>query len=83
MLRLQKESQLLAPEVIERAVAFFGPEGWGMAPVEQTREGVHFIGGAGGHVTVEAVEKGDGGGTLVRAESDQWDDPMRTFLEAL
>jgi hypothetical protein len=57
MARYGKESKLSPDKVMEKALEFFGPGGLGLEVKEQGEDCATFEGG-GGHVFVQACEKG-------------------------
>jgi hypothetical protein len=82
MISLVKESKLAPSRVIERAVAFFGPGGWGLEIVERAECCARFEGG-GGHVFVQAIEQEKGRGSEVAVESREWEQAAKAFLQKL
>ncbi|MCI0580878.1 MAG: hypothetical protein L0332_04310 [Chloroflexi bacterium] len=80
MLHIAKETHHTLEEVIQAAIAFFGPGGVGLAIKEQTAGSVWFEGG-GGHVIVQAQPKD--AVTEVDIETREWEYPVRQFLEKI
>jgi len=80
MLKLAKKSKLSSEEAIKRAVAFFGPKGYGLTVKEQNPTCVNFEGG-GGRVQVTACSEEKG--TSVEVESREWDYQAREFLRKI
>ena len=77
MLRMATKTKLSPEEAIERAVAFFGPDGFGLKVKEQSTDCASFEGGGGGiQVTTCREEKG----TSVELESREWDHLVREFI---
>lgn len=76
MLNLATKTKLSPEEVIKRAVAFFGPGGYGLEVKEQSASCAYFEGGGGGvEVTACAEEKG----TSVELASREWDYQVNEF----
>ena len=82
MISLGKESKLAPSVVIERAVAFFGPGGWGLEVTERGECCARFEGG-GGHVSVQATAREKGKGSEVEVESREWEHAAKAFLGKL
>ncbi len=72
MISLVKESKLAPSRVIEQAVAFFGPGGWGLDVVERAECCARFEGG-GGHVFVQATDREKGKCSEVAVVSRVWE----------
>jgi hypothetical protein len=80
MINLGKKSKHDPPEVIRRAVAFFGEGGLGLAVRERTESSVQFENGGGFvGVTATAVERGSD----VTVQSQEWDYQAQQFLERI
>jgi hypothetical protein len=47
MIKISKESKLKPSEVIKRAVAFFGPKGYGLEVKDEDKCNAYFEGGGG------------------------------------
>lgn len=82
MIRLGRESNLTEVEVIEKAVAFFGPSGVGMQVVEQEDCCARFE-GAGGYVSIQVAKPKDRQALDVTAEGREWDYQIRQFIGEL
>ena len=82
MISLVKDSKLAPSKVIERAVVFFGPGGWGLEVMERAECCARFEGG-GGHVFVQAAEREKGKGSEVTVESREWEHAAKEFLKKL
>ena len=80
MVRIAKESNLKPEEAIKRAVAFFGPEGYGLELKENDSCNAYFEGG-GGNVRVTAATSKKG--SSVELESVEWDYQAKKFLNKL
>ena len=80
MLRLGKLSQDKPEEVLQKARAFFGPNGVGLALEEGTANSLRFT-GAGGFVLVTAAPAE--GGTDVDLQSQEWDYQIKQFLKEI
>jgi hypothetical protein len=78
MVRLGKETRQTPQEVLEKAVAFFGPGGVGLTLQQRSDQSVAFEGG-GGSVTVTASQTA-GDRTEVEIVSREWDHQARRFL---
>ena len=79
MIRMGKESKLVRAEVIEKAVAFFGPSGQGMSIVGQDDCCARFEGG-GGHVFVHAADIDDREGSNLTIEGREWEYQIKQFM---
>jgi hypothetical protein len=77
MLKIEAETKLSPEEVVKRAVAFFGPRGYGLGVREQTF-GYVCLEGGGGIVEVSASAKGKR--TSVKLASREWDYQLKKFL---
>jgi len=77
MLRLAAKSKLSPEEVIERAVTYFGPKGYGLTIKEQSPAYVRFE-GAGG--TVEVTSLSEKKGSSLEVLSVEWDIQAKEFL---
>ena len=75
-MRYQVSTSLSHDEVLEQAVAFFGPKGVGLTMTSQTRYGAILQGG-GGHVSI-AIQPGEP--TTIELETRQWDYPVQQFM---
>jgi hypothetical protein len=82
MISLVKESKLAPSKVIEQAMAFFGPGGWGLDVIDRAECCARFEGG-GGHVLVQASEKENRKGSEVAVESREWEQAAKAFLAKL
>ncbi|MCX7855661.1 MAG: hypothetical protein N2556_06765 [Anaerolineae bacterium] len=81
MARYSKDTRKSPDQVLERALAFFGPSGLGMT-VEEQNECCLFLTGGGGYVLVQ-IELGESGRTSVILETREWDYQAMRFLEIL
>jgi len=80
MLKVGKESKVKPEEAIKRAVAFFGPKGYGLEVKDEGNCCVTFEGGGGSvHVSATASKKG----SSVDIESVEWDYQTNKFLEKI
>ena len=87
MIRLEAESRLSPGEVIRKATAFFGPEGWGLEITELADCCARFDGG-GGQVYVQTSARGRGSGkksagSRVEIEGREWERQIREFLRQI
>ncbi len=80
MLRIGKASNYSPAEVLERAIAYFGPDGVGLEPQEQSEEAVQFV-GAGGHVLVQVAPQTKG--TDVDIQTREFDYDVKQFLHKI
>jgi hypothetical protein len=80
MARYGKESRLNQAKVLEKAHEFFGPGGLGLEVKEQGKDCASFEGG-GGHIFVQACEKGKG--SDVELETREWDYQVKEFMEKI
>jgi hypothetical protein len=80
MIRMEKPSKLTPSEAVDKAVAFFGPDGLGLEATERAECCVRLEGG-GGYVFVQAAEDENGNGSLVEVESREWEYHVKRFLE--
>jgi hypothetical protein len=80
MLRIASESKLKPEEAVKRAVAFFGPKGYGLEVKDEGNCCATFEGGGGSvHVSAAASKKG----SSVELESVEWDYQTKEFLARL
>ncbi len=78
-MHLSVESSLSPSEILDKALAFFGKGGIGMAIVRKGSESVSFEGG-GGFVMVSVVS---GDTTTVELETREWENQVREFARGL
>jgi hypothetical protein len=76
MMRYEVTTSLTPEEVIEDAIAYFGPGSTGLEVSSRTVQGVVLQGG-GGYVAVR-VQPGDK--TTVDIETREWDYPVHQFM---
>ena len=79
MIRMGKETKLTSTEVIAKAVAFFGPEGWGLEVEERAACCARFV-GVGGYVFVQASDDEEAGGLEVIIEGREWESQIQQFM---
>jgi len=79
MLRMAAKTKLEPEAVIKRALAFFGPDGYGLKIREQ-RAGYICLEGGGGLVEVSASAAK---GSSVELVSREWDYQLKEFLNAI
>ena len=77
VVRYEVKTQLTSQEIIERAIAHFGPAGVGLQLTAQRHLTLVFQGG-GGHVAVTIQPGADD--TTVDLETREWDYPVRQFM---
>jgi hypothetical protein len=77
MLRIAKKTKLSPEAVIDKAIAYFGPKGYGLTIKEQSPTCAKFE-GAGGNIEVTtcALEKG----STLEVVSTEWDAQAKGFL---
>ena len=80
MISIGKETKLRPEKVIEKAIAFFGPQGVGLEVDDSGKGCVHFTGG-GGFVTVTACQGEKK--TVVSVEAREWEPQVRQFIGKL
>ena len=78
MIRLEYKTKLSPEKAIERAVAFFGPDGYGLEVKENMANHAFFVGG-GGSVTITV--KPEDKKTSVDIVSQEWDFQVHEFIE--
>ena len=76
-MRYEVRTQLTSQEIIDRAIAHFGPGGVGLQLTAQQQLTFVFQGG-GGHVSVTIQPGADE--TVVDLETREWDYPVRQFM---
>ncbi len=80
MIRMAAKTKLSPEEVVKRAVAFFGPGGYGLEVKEQSGDYARFEGGGGDfEVNASAEEKR----TSVELVSREWDYQVKEFLSTI
>lgn len=77
MIKISKESKLKPKEVVKRAVAFFGPKGYGLELKEEDKCNAYLEGG-GGSVKVSAATTKKG--SSVDVEAVEWEYQSKQFL---
>jgi hypothetical protein len=80
MLRIATKTKLTSGDVIDKAIQFFGPEGFKLKITNQTGTSASFDGG-GGFVEISTCE-GDGK-TTVDFNSREWDYQVKEFIRAI
>ncbi len=80
MISLGKETKLSPGKVIEKAIAFFGPQGVGLE-VEESGEGCARFAGGGGFVNVSACQGEKR--TQVSVEAREWEPQAKQFTAKL
>jgi hypothetical protein len=79
MIRMGKGTKKSSTEVIAKAVAFFGPGGWGLEVEERADCCTHLVGG-GGHVFVQVTDDAGPGGREILVEGREWETQIRQFM---
>jgi hypothetical protein len=77
MIRYGKDSKLSPREVVQKAIAFFGPGGMGLE-MKLVGEGEAPFGGGRGHILVHVLEKGKG--SEIELIAVEWAYPAKQFL---
>jgi len=80
MIRMAAKTGLGLGEAINRAVAFFGPGGYGLTVTEQGADYACFEGGGG---VVEITASAQDKGTLLELVSREWDYQVEEFLRSI
>src|SRR6266571_2992352 len=75
-MRYQTTTELTPRQVLEQALADFGPGGVGLQITSQSNLGLVFQGG-GGHIAVTAQP---GAETTLELETREWDYPVKQFM---
>jgi hypothetical protein len=75
-MRYQVSTSLTLPDVLERAIAYFGPGGQGLILTSQSDQSLMFQGG-GGHV---AITVQPGAETILELETREWDYAVQQFM---
>ena len=76
MLNLTTKTKLKPEEVVKKAVAYFGPGGYGLTVTNKTDTCVSFQGGGGGvDISTCAEDKG----TSVDFETREWEIQVKEF----
>lgn len=79
MLHIGKMTNQPPGEIIDEAIAYFGPGGAGLDVQSRGPNSVGFTGG-GGFVLVQVAPKDEGKKTEVDIQSREWDYDVRRFL---
>ncbi len=77
MLNMSVKSKLAPEQAIKRAVAFFGPGGYGLKVTKQSDTCATFVGGGGG---VDVTVCAEGKGASVELVSREWDSQVKEFI---
>ena len=77
MIRMAAKTKLSPKEIVNRAVAFFGPGGYGLGVKEQAAGYICFEGGGG---AVEVITSAEKKGASVELVSREWDYQVKEFL---
>ncbi|MBN1691977.1 MAG: hypothetical protein JW845_00300 [Dehalococcoidales bacterium] len=80
MLKISRETKLNPQEVVKKAVAFFGPGGYGLRLKAEDDCTAYFEGG-GGSIKVIAAARDKG--STVDIESVEWDYQAKQFFDKL
>jgi hypothetical protein len=80
MLRITAKTKLTPEKVIQKAIAFFGPKGYGLKIVEQTENSLKFEGGGGVvDLSIDSVP----GKTEVDFFANQWEFQLKEFIDLM
>ena len=79
MIKMGKGSKLAPSEVVEKAIAFFGPSGSGLEVVDRGACCARFE-GAGGYVFVQTADVDDREGSTVTVEGREWEYQIKQFM---
>jgi len=82
MIRMEKRSRLAPSDVMNKAVALFGPGGLDLEVKDRAECCARFEGG-GGYVFIQAGEGKNGKGSEVQVEGREWDYHIRQFLTSI
>lgn len=82
MIRMGKESNLVPSDVVEKAIAFFGPSGAGLNVVDRGDCCARFE-AAGGYVFVQTADIDDRGGSNVTVEGREWEYQIKQFMREI
>jgi hypothetical protein len=80
MLKLNVTTALKPQEVVQKAVQFFGPHGFGLKVESQNETCAYLEGGGGG---VEISTCADGGNTSVDIFTREWENQVKDFGEKI
>ena len=80
MLKISRETKLKPQEVVKKAVAFFGPGGYGLQLKAEDDCTAYFEGGGGSIKVIAALGKK---GSTVDVESVEWDYQAKQFFDKL
>jgi hypothetical protein len=80
VIKLSAESRLSPQEVTQRAIEFFGPEGYGLEITDQSDTCAYFKGGGG---SIEVTACSEENKTEVTITSREWDYQVRQFLRSI
>ena len=80
MIRLEVKTKHSPEKTIEEAVAFFGPDGYGLEVKENMADHAFFTGG-GGSVTITV--KPEDNKTAVDIVSNEWDYQVQQFIDKI
>jgi hypothetical protein len=82
MISIEKETRVNPSQVVEKAVAFFGPNGMDLKVSEQAECCARFEGG-GGYVFIQASPREKGKGSTVEIQGREWEHQIREFLDKI
>jgi hypothetical protein len=77
-MRYEVTTSLKPQQALDRAITYFGPQGFGLEITTKDESCLVFQGG-GGHVAV-TVQPGDTAKTTLEIETREWDHAVRQFM---
>jgi hypothetical protein len=77
-----KDSKLAPSEVVDKAIAFFGPPGAGLNVVEWDAGSARFE-GTGGYVFVQTTGSDEQEGSTTTVQGRGWEQQIRQFMGEL
>ena len=80
MLKISRETKLKPGEAIKKAVAFFGPGGYGLELKAEDSCTAYFEGGGG---SIKVIAAAGRKGSSVDIESVEWDYQAKQFFDKL
>jgi hypothetical protein len=80
MLRITAKTKWTPVKVIQKAIDFFGPKGYGLKIVEQTENSLKFEGGDG---VVDLSIRSIPGVTEVDLFANQWEFQLKEFIDLM
>lgn len=81
MLRMGKVTEHRPKEVLDKAAAFFGPQGVGLDIMPRSDQALEFNDSVGGFVLVQVAPQDEG--TEIDITTREWDYDVRRFLREI